>query len=287
MKFLINFLSYPFLRLYAWKNNASFYNFHYDLEKIGKELIEDFKQQITSKKDLVSLVEEKISEINSSKINLENKYQEIYNVEYGKSNYGFVNILLIGPLFESITGISQKKLSTLKIIDVGVGSGELENSLINNGCSKSSIFCVDTSKASIELVNKMGIQGCVGTLSEASIQNNSFDVTSISYFIEYDTAQSDTFYDAVRITKNDGKIIFEAFLPAHIKFDRNDKTITRGYFLIDDIDRIKKNFYIHAEKLNKNCRLKKISIGHRWVYSHYGLCKLLSVFLSFEITDKV
>ena len=46
MKFLINFLSYPFLRLYAWKNNASFYNFHYDLEKIGKELLASFALEV-------------------------------------------------------------------------------------------------------------------------------------------------------------------------------------------------------------------------------------------------
>lgn len=287
MNFLINFLSYPFLRLYAWKNNATFYNFSDDFDKLGGNFIQDFKQQTKIKKDLVSFMDKKIAEINSSEINLETKYQEIYNVEYSKSNYGFVNALIVGPLFESIIGVSQTKLNTLKIIDVGVGSGELENFLINNGCSSSSIFGVDTSNASIELISKMGIQGRVGALSEVSIQNDSFDLTFLSYFIEYDTTQSDTFYDAVRITKSGGKIIFEAFLPAHIKFIKNDKTVTRGYFLIDDIDRIKKNFYIHTEKLNKNCKLEKISVGHRWVYSHYGLCKLPSVFMTFTISDKV
>ncbi|MDO8659304.1 MAG: methyltransferase domain-containing protein [Candidatus Parcubacteria bacterium] len=284
MKFLKDLLCYPVLRLYAWKNDIIFYNFSDDFEKLGKNLIQDFKENTKTKKELVSLVEEKIIKINSSEINLENKYQEIYNVEYSKSNYGFVNALLIGNLFNSIVDIPEDKLKFLKIIDVGVGSGELEKSLINNkGCPVYSIFCVDTSSKSIEIINKMGISGYVGALSGAYIQDNSFNLVFLSYFIEYDTAQNDTFYDAVRITKHGGKIIFEAFLPAHIKFEQNDKTVTRGYFLTYDIDRIKKNFYIHAKKLNKNCKLEKISVGHRWVYSHYGLCKLSSIFLSFTI----
>jgi len=111
----------------------------------------------------------------------------------------------------------------------------------------------------------------------------SFNLVFLSYFIEYDTAQSDTFYNAVRITKSEGAIILEAFLPAHIKFIKNNKTVTRGLFSIDDINRIKKSFSLNAKKLNKECKLEKISIGYRWVYSHYGLCKLPSIFLTFKI----
>ena len=76
----------------------------------------------------------------------------------------------------------------------------------------------------------MRIRGYAGTLSEANIKDNSFDLTFLSYFIEYDVAQSDTFLNAVNVTRPGGKIILEAFLPAHIKFTTNEKTVSRGLF---------------------------------------------------------
>lgn len=282
MKFLLNFL-HPILKLYAWKNNIDYYNFDNDFEKFGKDFIQNFIQKTEVKKYLLPLIRKEIAKINSLEINSKIKYQKIYDLEYGESNYGFLNALLVNKLFESITGISQIKFRSLTIIDVGVGSGELEIFLMSIGCLNFSIFCVDTSSTSIERIKKIGLQGYVGTLNEANIRNDSFDVTFLSYFIEYDISQNDTFYNAVRITKSDGKIVLEAFLPAHIKFIRNNKTISRGYSLIGDINRIKRNFFTHAKKLNKDCKLEKISIGHRWVFSHHGLCKLPSIFLTFKV----
>jgi len=284
MKFLFYF-SHPILKLYTWKNNIDYYNFDDDFEKFGKYSIQDFIQKAKTKKHLLPLIKENISKINFLEINLEIKYKSIYDIEYSESNYSFINALLVDNIFESIVSIPKIKFRSLKIIDVGVGSGELEKFLTSIGCRSSSIFCIDTSSASIKRINKMGLQGFVGTLNEAGVKSDSFDIVFLSYFIEYDVAQNDTFYNAIRITKSEGRIVLEALLPAHIKFTRNSKTVSRGYFLLDDINRIKKNFSIHAKKLNKDCKLEKISIGHRWVYSRYGLCKLPSVFLTFKIKN--
>lgn len=284
MKFLLNFI-HPILKLYTWKNNINYYDFDNDFEKFGKDSIESFVQKTEIKKLLLPLIKENISKIDSSESNLEIKYQKIYDLEYNESHYGFLNALLLDNIFESIVAVPKIKFRDLKIIDIGVGSGELENSLISIGCPKSSIFCIDTSGASIERINKIGLQGYVGSLSEANIESSSFDVVFLSYFMEYDTTQNDTFYNAVRITKSGGTIVFEALLPLQIKFISNSKTVSRGYFLLDDINRIKKNFSIHAKNLNKDCKLEKISIGHRWVYSHYGLCRLPSIFLTFKIKN--
>jgi SAM-dependent methyltransferase len=269
--------------LYAWKNNIDYYYFEHDFKKSGHVFMENFIQKAQRKDKLLPLIREKILKIDSSEINFETKQRKVYDLEYGEFHYEFLNALLVDSIFESIVGIPKDQLHFLLVLDVGAGSGELEGFLINAGCSHSSIFCIDTSSASIARLNTMGIRGYTGTLGEANIENNSFDLTFLSYFIEYDTAQSDTFLNAVNITNPGGKIILEAFLPAHIRFTTNEKTISRGLFLIDDIDKIKKNFFMHANKLNKRCTLEKISIGYRWVYSHYGLCKLPSVFLTFTI----
>lgn len=280
---MLNF-SHSILRLYAWKNNISYYDFEHDFEKFGWVFIENFIQKAQRKDELLSFIWEKIQKIDSSKINFETKQQKIYDLEYSESHYGFLNALLIGSIFESIVGISKVRFHFLSVLDIGAGSGELEGFLIHAGCPHSSIFCIDTSSASIARINAMGVRGYTGTLNEANIKSDSFNLTFISYFIEYDTAQNDTFYNAVRITRSEGTIVLEALLPANIKYIRNSKTVTRGFFLINDIDRIKKNFSLHAKKLNKDCKLKKISRGHRWVYSRYGLCKLPSIFLTFKVT---
>ena len=282
MKFLLNFL-HPILGFYTWKNNIDYYDFEHDFKKSGHVLIDKFIQKAQGKDKLLPLIREGILKIDSSEINFETKQRKVYDLEYGEFHYEFLNALLVDDIFESIAGILKGQLHSLLILDVGAGSGELEGFLTNAGCPHSSIFCIDTSSASIERINGMRIRGYAGTLSEANIKDNSFDLTFLSYFIEYDVAQSDTFLNAVNVTRPGGKIILEAFLPAHIKFTTNEKTVSRGLFLIDDIDKIKKNFFMHANKLNKRCTLEKISIGYRWVYSHYGLCKLPSVFLTFTM----
>jgi SAM-dependent methyltransferase len=211
----------------------------------------------------------------------------VYDIEYANNHYAFASPLLIPELFELITGTKIEHLPASMITDVGAGSGELERFLLQHGVPPSRISCIDPSLASIERLRSWGITGEVGTLGPSTLPDSSQQMTFLSYFIDYDAAQSETFDAAVRITAPGGRIVFEGLLPAHMQVPSGEKAVTRGWFATDDMTRIADAVQRCGVLRDKKVILERVAYGHRSVYSRYGMRSLPTTFLTFTVHTKV
>lgn len=215
---------------------------------------------------------------------------KIYDVEYGGPNgpnYMYINSLLFKKDFETITGFTSKEVSRMKIIDVGAGSNELLRFLHTElHVQKENLFGSDVSSVSREIVLKDGFLGHIGRLEDIAFSKNSFDLVFLSYFIDYDTNQKKTFDESIKIVRPGGKIILEGKFPSSpfglMDTDKNSLDfVTKGNDIIEDIDLVYQAFSQIGKLENKKILLERIVQSDRYVYSHYGLCKLPSYFLVF------
>ncbi len=249
-----------------------------DKYKTFKELNRGSLQLLKSKSQLQELY--RSSNITNSTVS------NIYNIEYSQiklntCNYKFLNALLLESGFSKIVGMSCENLKGKKILDVGAGSGELEQFLLSKGCNPKNITTTDVSEESCKKISTLGVSALVGRLEDLNFEENYFDIIFLSYFIDYDVDQVSTFLTTSKILKSGGKIIFEGLLPCQpvlkIEQDKN-KFITKGKSLLDDI----KNIVNFFEQSSKNIHIEGIYLGDRFIHNRNGIVKLNSSFLVFS-----
>ena len=254
---------------------------------IRKNLAEEFKSFKKVNRSSLSFLKSKsqLQQLYRSNNITNLTISDIYNIEYGQNtqntcDYKFLNVLLFGNGFSKISGIDPKNLLGKKILDVGAGSGELEEFLLSKGCNPKDITATDVSEESCKKISKLGISALVGRLEDLNFEPNYFDVIFLSYFIDYDTDQISTFRTTSKILKSGGKIIFEGLLPSQpvlkIQQDKN-KFITKGQSLLEDI----KNIVNFLKQNSQDIYLEGIYLGSRFIHNRNGIVKLNSCFLVF------
>ena len=217
---------------------------------------------------------------------------KVYDIEYGGQegpNYMYISALLFRQNFETISGLTPREMARMNIIDVGAGSDELLRFCHNElGIPNENLFGSDISRASKEIILKDGFRGYVGRIEDLHFSMNNFDLVFLTYFIDYDTDQEKTFEEAVRIVRPGGKIILEGKFPVDsFGLTAADKKqshfITKGDSASEDIHLVCQAFLQIGPPQNKKISVEKIVQSMRYVYSHYGLCRLPSYFLVFRI----
>ena len=217
-------------------------------------------------------------------------YDAEYNTKRG-SHYTYLNTLQYPRGFKKITGYLPKETSQMKIIDIGAGSNEFLRFLHNEiAVPRNQLHATDISKASIEIINRDGFQGYLGRIENLSLPESFFDITFLSYFIDYDTNQRATFEETVRITKPNGKIILEGLFPSCpsglLESDRTGLTfITKGDAAAEDIMLVCQAFQDIAKAQRKKILVEKIIHGWRYIYNRRGHSKLPSYFLVFLVIE--
>ncbi|MFZ2832034.1 MAG: class I SAM-dependent methyltransferase [Minisyncoccia bacterium] len=214
-----------------------------------------------------------------------------YDKEYAGSepHYSYLSPILLPIGFETITGYDPKKVSALKIHDVGAGSNEFLRFCYNElNISKSSLYGSDISQESVAIIKRDGFSAYHGRLEQLHLPTNSFDLIFLSYFIDYDTDQVATFKSAIDLVRPGGKIVLEGWFPvrqfALLPSDKSSFTfITKGKNKFEDTALIFN--YVQGVCLAQGytIELERVCEGTRYVYSRYGFQKLPSWFLTLRI----
>ena len=216
---------------------------------------------------------------------------QMYDIEYGGGapHYAYRNALLYHDEFERITGLSRDQLRTGRTIDIGAGSNELLRFCRDMlGIPAEHLYGSDISRASVEIIRRDGFHGSLGRIESLDFPEQFFDLTMLSYFVDYDTDQRATLAEAVRITRPGGTIVLEGFFPCS-PFRMSDKDreripfLTRGESAAEDIGIICRAVEVEAAALGRHARTLRIAAGRRYICNRRGLRKLPSYFLTFRV----
>ena len=216
----------------------------------------------------------------------------MYDAEYGGDvgpHYAYLNSLLNIEGFEIITGISRSDVKSLNIIDLGAGSNELLRFLRDElKVPSENLAGSDISPASRDLIAKDGFAAYVGRTELLPIAPESYDVSFLSYFVDYDTNQHATFDSAIKMTRSGGKVVLEGLFPCTsfglLPKDRETlKFVTKGESAADDIELVAQDFIAIGESFGRKVQVERICVGERYVYSHFGLVQLPSYFLTLSV----
>ena len=111
--------------------------------------------------------------------------------------------------------IAKKISSGMKVLNIGVGRGGLEDILIRKGVEVSCLDPSEVSIANIRLMHKLGDRARVGYSQSIPFPNNEFDVVVMSEVLEHlpDEILESTLCEVWRVIKFDGRFI--STVPAH------------------------------------------------------------------------
>jgi len=215
----------------------------------------------------------------------------IYDAEYRgtETRYRYLSPLHTERGFELVTNCTIDRASHLSIVDVGAGSGETLKFFASRlRVPPQQLYGVDVSGVSVSLLKNEGFNGSVGRLESVGYPAGSFDLTFLSYFIDYDLDQASTFKEAIRVTKPGGLIVIEGLFPVRppaelVAFMRSP-AVTRGQKHWEDILLVSE-WFKQREFPGVRIRLARIAVGERYVYSRFGFKKLPSYFLAFHLEN--
>ncbi len=225
---------------------------------------------------------------NDSDTAIANMYDAEYGGEVGP-HYAYLNSLLNVEGFEIITGIEVDSAKNLKMIDIGAGSNELLRFMRDELLvSSENLAGTDISPASRDVIARDGFLAYAGRTETLPIPEESYDVAFLSYFVDYDTDQHATFSSALSMTRNGGKIVIEGLFPCSsfglLPKDRETlKFVTKGESAAEDIELVALDFIKTGQTHGRDVEVERISIGERYVYSHFGLNTLPSYFLTLSV----
>lgn len=216
--------------------------------------------------------------------------QRSYNKEYKgkKVRYGYASAILSQEGIELITGLPSSVLKTFQILDIGAGSNEFLRFCRDElGMDSSQLYGSDISQESQKIIEGDGFTGYAGRIEELGLPQ-AFDMVYLSYFIDYDTDQEGTFDAVIDLIKPGGLIVLEGQFPvrpfALLKKDSvMHSFVTKGKTVEEDIQLVAESFTQLGKKKNRAVRLERVMRTHRYVRSHYGLNRLDSHFLVFEV----
>ncbi len=294
-EFINFFLSGDYnVRSLAIKFNADFLNL-----RTVPSVAEAMQQQYVTFRNAASTRSALFSEINvltrdayERATDSDTAIANMYDAEYGGTtgpHYAYLNALLNISGFELITGIDAKSAKSFSFIDIGAGSNELLRFLRDELYVPSeNLVGTDISPASRDLIERDGFVGFVGRTEVLPIIPESYDVSFLSYFVDYDTNQHASFESALTMTRKGGKIVLEGLFPCTsfglLPKDRDSlEFVTKGESASDDIRLVALDFISIGEASGRNIQVERICVGERFVYSHFGLVKLPSYFLTLGV----
>lgn len=214
-----------------------------------------------------------------------------YDEEYNGANphYRYVSAILSSYGFQRITGIPPEDTADLIVLDVGAGSDEFLrfcHSTLNIPARQ--LHGSDVSRASKDIIERDGFTGYVGRIEHLALPAAHFGLVYLSYFIDYDTDQRSTFDSAVAATRPGGKIVLEGLFPCRpfglLKKDEDKHMfVTQGGDATEDIALVTEAFKRLGKEQGRQISIERVVEAYRYVYSHYGLCKLPSYFITLSV----
>lgn len=191
-----------------------------------------------------------------------------------RCNYTYWTPLMNPDVFKTLTNIDPDEMRKLdSIVDVGAGSGDLIRTLIKWGVNPQRVLGVDISSTSSQRITELGCQSRCGRFDEVVSSNDSFDLIFLSYFIDRDANQTNTFLRTLQSLKISGTLVLEGLFPC-IPIDPNglvysnpENTITRGNSTQEDIALVISAFKEISTSLDMNIEIIGTGSGEREVYS--------------------
>lgn len=248
-----------------------------------------FKQETSSRAPLFYDMNTRARVAYESTNDSDTAIANMYDAEYGGDtgpHYAYLNSLLNMEGFEIITGLNKGSVESLSMIDLGAGSNELLRFLRDTfKIQPENLAGSDISPASRDLIAKDGFTAYLGRTEILPIAPESYDVSFLSYFVDYDTNQHATFESALTMTRKGGKIVLEGLFPCTsfglLPRDRETLDfVTKGESAAEDIELVAFDFIAIGESQGRKVEVERICIGERYVYSHFGLVRLPSYFLT-------
>jgi len=210
------------------------------------------------------------------------------------SFYDLPNYAFTSPILEAQTArllIDPQVLKKGMVVDVGSGNGQLLRFLVQEfGIAASQCMGIDIAPSAMSLIQAIGAKGVTGTLplvrllgDQNGLAPESSGTLFLSYFVDRDNNQCATFEQASRVLLPGGQIILEGLLPVKMQdslgtdySEGGGPPITPGISAAGDIEAISNFFSARA------CKLTKVVLGERLVYSLDGFERLPSIFMVFR-----
>jgi len=213
---------------------------------------------------------------------IEIDFQSLHESFKDKINYDYWTATLDSSLLQIITGVSLTNMLNMKIADIGAGSGNLIKTLINLGIKKENITAVDISPTSSNTTRGLGVESLTGRLQD--IQLSGVDLVFLSYFIDRDLNQEETFNESLKALNEEGIIVLEGLLPA-LPVDPSGISyaelglVTKGKSVEEDLELIIDRYFELAKNQGIQIVATKVFSSLRLVYSRDGFELLPSYFL--------
>lgn len=198
-----------------------------------------------------------------------------------KTNYSFWSPMLDPILFAKIVGEPVVSLAqpAKKILNIGAGSGQFEQMLLECGVKSESIRSVDISQTSVVRLQEMGCESYQGRIEQIpEVLKGEYDLISLSYFIDRDENQRSTIRTATRLLKPNGKLVLEGLLPAILLdsggvsyIDTTEGLVTKGRSAEEDLVEIAWSFLSSSKEQGIQLQIERLCCGFRYVYSRDGL----------------
>ncbi len=177
-----------------------------------------------------------------------------------------------------------------RILDVGCGNGKLLKAVIDQnrelnaddpcdtfGSERAKrasrlrvgdVFAVDLSETAVRILQEMKVEAYRGTLKDAGLKEDDFDLIFLSYFVDRDFDQLGTFQEAAKLLRRGKELVLEGLFPCVLKdssgVDYGPANVTKGKDTLEDIT------LVVAEFARLGLKLKEVSVGQRLVYSLDG-----------------
>ncbi len=250
------------------------------------------------RKDITKILKTHIIQDPESRYNLEYSTAKELSILTGQessfegTHYWFYSPILEPNILYVILEMSETKIAPCRIltekenrilksriIDIGCGNGLLLEKLSLLGVQRHRLVGIDISEQAVKRVCKMFPSIC-GRIENQKDWFENFDFVFLSYFVDRDENQKETFKKSVQTLNWKGFLVLEGLFPCVLS-DSNgvsygEANVTKGLDPVEDI------LCVVEECKRLKVVLKKIIVGQRLVYSLDGSEVLPTYILVFQ-----
>lgn len=109
--------------------------------------------------------------------------------------------------------INIHKCSTVRILDLGAGTGAVSKYILKKGFFEKEITAVDICEEMLRQINEPKIKKCIASVENIPFMDNSFDVIISRQCLHYVENLDNAICEIKRVLKNEGTFVLSQFVP--------------------------------------------------------------------------